>query len=137
LNSELIQKMVKNNMSEAYPVIVRGLKYAQQGKPHWNQTVTTITFQVIRSYVEMNRPLFDELSKKVQTDQDTMSVRSTTSAAKWATLSKRLGVEEPKPMFPLVLYNPPEGMEEAQSNFSDTLRSNLSFSSLQTNKTLM
>lgn len=43
LNSEVVQKMVKNNMQKAYPVIVQGLLHGSQ-QQHWNQTVTTITY---------------------------------------------------------------------------------------------
>lgn len=41
-------------MLRAYPIVVKGLLQAQSGS-HWNQTVTTITFSVIRSYMELNR----------------------------------------------------------------------------------
>ena len=54
LNSDLMQKIVKANMAKAYPIIVKGLLHGSQ-QQHWNQTVTTITYSVIRSYMEMNR----------------------------------------------------------------------------------
>lgn len=54
LNSEHVQKLVKANMAKAYPIIVQGLLNGSQ-QQHWNQTVTTITYQVIRTYMEMNR----------------------------------------------------------------------------------
>ena len=54
LNSETIQKMVKGNMARAYPIMVQGLRNGSQ-QQHWNQTVTTITYQVVRTYIEMNR----------------------------------------------------------------------------------
>lgn len=54
LNSEYLQKFVKNNMAKAYPIIVKGLLHSSQNS-HWNQTVTTITYSVIRSYMELNR----------------------------------------------------------------------------------
>ena len=61
LNSETIQKMVKNNMPKAYPIIVAGLLNGSQ-QQHWNQTVTTITYQVIRTYMDMNREQFEKLT---------------------------------------------------------------------------
>ena len=65
LNSEAVQKMVKGNMAKAYPIIVQGLLNGSQ-QQHWNQTVTTITYQVIRSYMEMNRDQFEKLTIAAQ-----------------------------------------------------------------------
>ena len=41
-------------MAKAYPIIVKGLLHGSQNQ-HWNATVTTITYSVIRTYMEMNR----------------------------------------------------------------------------------
>jgi hypothetical protein len=58
LNSNLMQGIVKHNMAAAYHLIVKGLQRHQQN-PHWNQSVTTITFSVTRTYMEMNRHQYD------------------------------------------------------------------------------
>lgn len=68
LNSELIQKIVKSNMAKAYPIIVKGLLNGSQ-QQHWNQTVTTITYSVIRSYMEMNRDQFEKLTMQATQEQ--------------------------------------------------------------------
>ena len=68
LNSETIQKLVKNNMAKAYPIIVQGLLHGSQ-QQHWNQTVTTITYQVIRTYMEINRDQFEKLTVAAQQEQ--------------------------------------------------------------------
>lgn len=65
LNSELIQKLVKGNMTKAYPIIVKGLLHGSQNQ-HWNATVTTITYSVIRTYMEMNREQFEKLTVAAQ-----------------------------------------------------------------------
>ena len=65
LNSETIQKMVKGSMIKAYPIIVQGLLHGSQ-QQHWNQTVTTITYQVIRTYMEINRDQFEKLTLQAQ-----------------------------------------------------------------------
>ena len=63
LNNEVIQKLTKSNMQKAYPVIVRGLINANRGpNQHWNPTVNTITMTVMRTYMEMNRDLFEKIS---------------------------------------------------------------------------
>ena len=61
LNSELMQKLVKANMAKAYPIIVKGMLHGSQNQ-HWNATVTTITYSVIRTYMEMNRDQFEKLT---------------------------------------------------------------------------
>jgi hypothetical protein len=54
LNSDMVQRIIKANTAVAYPIIVKGLLRGSSTS-HWNQSVTTITFSVIRTYMEMNR----------------------------------------------------------------------------------
>lgn len=42
-------------------MVVKALLVSQQA-PHWNQTVTTITYQVIRTYMELNKDQFERLT---------------------------------------------------------------------------
>ena len=64
LNNELIQKIVRANIQKAYPIIVKGLMNANRGpNQHWNTTVNTITMTVMRSYMEMNRDMFEKISQ--------------------------------------------------------------------------
>ena len=49
-------------MIKAYPLIVKGLINANRGaSAHWNPQVNTITMNVLRSYNEMNRDLFEKI----------------------------------------------------------------------------
>jgi hypothetical protein len=60
LNNDIIQKIVKENMKVAYPIIVKGLINANRGpNQHWNATVNTITMTVMRTYMELNREMFE------------------------------------------------------------------------------
>lgn len=44
-------------------MVVKGLMGANRGaNSHWNSTVNTITVQVMRSYMELNRDLFEKIS---------------------------------------------------------------------------
>ena len=50
-------------MQKAYPVIVKGLMNANRGQnQHWNAQVNTITMTVMRTYMEMNRDMFEKFS---------------------------------------------------------------------------
>ena len=63
LHNEVITKLVKANMTKAFPIIVRGLINANKGaNKHWNQSVNTLTMTVLRTYNEMNRELFEKIS---------------------------------------------------------------------------
>jgi hypothetical protein len=54
LNSDMVQR-----------IVVKGLLRGSQ-QQHWNQSVTTVTFSVIRTYMEMNRSKFEDLTVKAQ-----------------------------------------------------------------------
>jgi serine/threonine-protein phosphatase 2A regulatory subunit B' len=61
LNSETIQKHIKQNKAFAYPLVVKSLILGSQ-QSHWNQTVTTITYSVMRSFMEMDPETFEKLT---------------------------------------------------------------------------
>ena len=53
--------MVRLNKAVAYPLVVKNL-ISGSSQNHWNQTVTTITYSVMRSYMEMDPETFEKLS---------------------------------------------------------------------------
>ncbi len=53
--------MVRLNKAIAYPLVVKNLITGSQ-QSHWNQTVTTITYSVMRSYMEMDHDSFEKLT---------------------------------------------------------------------------
>lgn len=64
--------------------------------------MTTITYQVIRTYMDMNREQFEKLTVAAQNDQKQKAAKQREQAAKWEMLNNRLGIEETKSQFPLV-----------------------------------
>jgi hypothetical protein len=68
LNSDTIQKMVRLNKATAYPLMVKNLVQGSQ-QTHWNQTVTTITYSVMRSYMEMDPEGFEKLTNAAQAEE--------------------------------------------------------------------
>lgn len=110
LNSELIQKLVKSNMAKAYPIIVKGLLHGNQSQ-HWNATVTTITYSVIRTYMEMNRDQFEKLTVQAQGEQRQKAQRHKEIQSKWDMLNRKHRIEPSPPIFPLTFYKPPEGFK--------------------------
>jgi len=92
LNSDMMQKIVKANMPRAYPIIVKGLLHGSQ-QQHWNQTVTTITYSVIRSYMEMSRDQFEKLTVQAQQEQKQRLAKQKDIESKWDSLNRKLRVE--------------------------------------------
>ena len=111
LNSDHVQKYVKSNMTKAYPIVVKGLLTSSQ-QSHWNQTVTTITYSVIRSYMELNREQFEKLTAQAQQEQRTLSAQQLERDSKWERLHSKYRVPVTPSQFPLIQYKPPVGFEE-------------------------
>ena len=110
LNSDTVQKMVKANMNKAFPIVVQGLLNGSQ-RQHWNQTVTTITYSVIRSYMEMDKEKFERFTSQAQTDQKLKEKRQKDIEEKWNQLNIRYNIEPSPPIFPLILWKPEKGQE--------------------------
>lgn len=90
LNSELIQKMVKSKLLETYPIVVRGLINANRdANAHWNPTVNTITSQVIRSYHELSRDLFDKIRSNSQLEESKKKEQDQRLEMKWKQLENK------------------------------------------------
>lgn len=113
LNSDVLQKLVRQNSSVAYPLVVKGLLRGSN-QAHWNQTVTTMTYSVIRTYMEFNRDQFEKITVQAQQEARSKATRQKESENKWAKLNKKLNVAEEPPLFPLIQFKPPAGFEEAQ-----------------------
>ena len=112
LNGETIQKMVKANMQKAFPIMVHGL-HNKEGKNHWNQTVNTITYSVIRTYMDIDMDRFERLTQQASTDQKSKASRQKEIEARGEALAKRHNIEAEPPIFPLNLWEcRPEGFEE-------------------------
>jgi len=101
LNSDNILKLVRSNMAKAYPIIVKGLNQSQQ-TPHWNQTVNTITFSVIRSYMEISKDQFEKLTAAGSQEAKQRKARQAEMKSKWDALHRKFNVKETPSQFPLV-----------------------------------
>ena len=90
LNNEIIQKLVRSNLQKAYPIVVGGLINANRGaNQHWNATVNTITMTVMRTYMEINREKFDQISQNNQTDENRKSHMTQKLSNNWDALEKK------------------------------------------------
>ena len=86
LNSDVLQKMIKQNGS-TYPIVVKGLINANRGaNAHWNATVNTITTQVMRSYMDLNRDAFEKISSNSSSEESRKKEQEVKLAMKWTAL---------------------------------------------------
>ena len=90
LNSDTIQKMVRLNKAVAYPLIVKNLIMGTQ-QTHWNQTVTTITYSVMRSYMEMDPEAFEKFTTVAQNEEKAKAAKGKELESKWAKLEAKYG----------------------------------------------
>ncbi len=75
------------NKNAAFATLVAGLH--KGSKQHWNQTVMTLTFQVMKSYMEMDAELFEQCSTKAKQKEEESVRRGREKDFKWQELERR------------------------------------------------
>ena len=80
--------MVRLNKAIAYPLMVKNLVQGSQ-QTHWNQTVTTITYSVMRSYMEMDPEGFEKLTNAAQAEERQKANKAKDYENKWAKLEAK------------------------------------------------
>lgn len=92
LNNEIIQKLVRANLQKAFPIVVGGLINANRGaNQHWNATVNTITMTVMRTYMEINREKFEQISQNNQGDENRKNHMKQKLTNNWEALERKFG----------------------------------------------
>lgn len=90
LNNDLVQKVVKANLQKAYPLVVKGLINANRGaQQHWNPQVNQITKQVLISYNDLNREMFEKIQQNSQQEETKKQQRERQMSSKWEMLEQR------------------------------------------------
>ena len=68
--------------------MVKNLVQGSQ-QTHWNQTVTTITYSVMRSYMEMDPEGFEKLTNEAQAEERQKANKAKDYENKWAKLEAK------------------------------------------------
>ena len=68
--------------------MVKNLVQGSQ-QTHWNQTVTTITYSVMRSYMEMDPEGFEKLTNAAQAEERQKANKAKDYENKWAKLEAK------------------------------------------------
>jgi hypothetical protein len=83
---------VKANLQKAYPIVVGGLINANRGvNQHWNATVNTITMTVMRTYMEINREKFEQISQNNNAEESKKNHQKQKLQNNWEALEKKYG----------------------------------------------
>ncbi|PWA27409.1 hypothetical protein CCH79_00000472, partial [Gambusia affinis] len=71
-NNEYILSLIEENIDKILPIMFSSLY--KISKEHWNQTIVALIYNVLKTLMEMNCPLFDELtaSYKAQKQREMM-----------------------------------------------------------------
>jgi serine/threonine-protein phosphatase 2A regulatory subunit B' len=78
--------MITDNKQVVFPIIMRGL--LKNSKSHWNQSVQTITLNVMKSLMEIDSALFEQLSEKIQKEETNMEKQEQAAKSQWDMLAK-------------------------------------------------
>ena len=77
-------------MTKAYPLLVKGLINANRGSnAHWSAAVNTVTMQVVRTYMEMNRETFEKLSANNTAEETKREQKDKQLINNWAALERK------------------------------------------------
>ncbi|XP_069749918.1 serine/threonine-protein phosphatase 2A 56 kDa regulatory subunit epsilon isoform isoform X2 [Narcine bancroftii] len=66
-NNEYILSLIEENCQGILPIMF-GTLY-QVSKEHWNQTIVSLIYNVLKTFMEMNNALFDELTASYKVDR--------------------------------------------------------------------
>ncbi|KAG8564073.1 hypothetical protein GDO81_016313 [Engystomops pustulosus] len=96
-NNEYILSLIEENCHTILPLIF-GTLY-QVSKEHWNQTIVSLIYNVLKTFMEMNGKLFDELTASYKLDRQQELKREKDRQELWKKLDdlrlKKLnGLEE-------------------------------------------
>ncbi|XP_053469538.1 serine/threonine-protein phosphatase 2A 56 kDa regulatory subunit alpha isoform [Ictalurus furcatus] len=66
-NNEYILSLIEENIDKILPIMFNSLY--RVSKEHWNQTIVALVYNVLKSLMEMNSALFDELTASYKADR--------------------------------------------------------------------
>lgn len=66
-NNEYILSLMEENNQVIMPIMFPALY--RMSKEHWNQTIVTLVYNVLKTFMEMNSKLFDELTASYKAER--------------------------------------------------------------------
>lgn len=66
-NNEYLMGLIEENSSTILPIMFPALY--RISKDHWNQTIVALVYNVLKTFMEMNGKLFDELTANYKAER--------------------------------------------------------------------
>ena len=66
-NNEYIMSLIEENSNTILPIMFPALY--KISKEHWNQTIVALVYNVLKTFMEMNSKLFDELTANYKAER--------------------------------------------------------------------
>ncbi|XP_077493300.1 serine/threonine-protein phosphatase regulatory subunit widerborst isoform X2 [Amblyomma americanum] len=85
-NNEYILSLIEENNQVVMPLMFPALY--RISKEHWNQTIVALVYNVLKTFMEMNSKLFDELTSAYKTERQREKKREKERDELWKRLSQ-------------------------------------------------
>ena len=66
-NNDYVIQLIEENSSVILPIMFPALY--KISKEHWNQTIVALVYNVLKTFMEMNSKLFDDLTANYKSDR--------------------------------------------------------------------
>ena len=78
--------MITENKKMIFGIILKGL--LKNSKSHWNQTVQSMTLNVMKSLMEIDGNLFEEVSTKIKKEEEDFAKKEKQTKSQWSILER-------------------------------------------------
>ncbi|CAL9691856.1 unnamed protein product [Knipowitschia caucasica] len=85
-NNEYILSLIEENIDKILPIMFGSLY--RISKEHWNATIVALVYNVLKTLMEMNGPLFDELTTSYKTERQREKKREQERDELWRKLDE-------------------------------------------------
>ncbi|XP_069772348.1 protein phosphatase 2, regulatory subunit B', epsilon isoform X2 [Narcine bancroftii] len=97
-NNEYIMSLIEENSAVILPIMFPSLY--KISKEHWNPAIVALVYNVLKAFMEMNGPLFDELTATYKSDRQKEKKKEKEREELWKKLGaleirKRVGKDDP------------------------------------------
>ncbi|XP_013398866.1 serine/threonine-protein phosphatase 2A 56 kDa regulatory subunit epsilon isoform isoform X2 [Lingula anatina] len=85
-NNEYLMSLIEENSNIIMPIMFPALY--RISKEHWNQTIVALVYNVLKTFMEMNGKLFDELTSNYKADRQKEKKKEKEREELWKKLEK-------------------------------------------------
>uniref|UniRef100_A0A915PU14 Serine/threonine protein phosphatase 2A regulatory subunit n=1 Tax=Setaria digitata TaxID=48799 RepID=A0A915PU14_9BILA len=103
-NNEYILSLIEENSSQVMPIMFPALY--RISKEHWNQTIVALVYNVLKTFMEMNGKLFDELTANYKLERQKEKKKEKEREDLWKRLAA-VELNPPKDRDPRILSKTP------------------------------